>query len=317
MTPLVVGAVAAVVAALSLAVLRPLLVRQALDLPNVRSSHSVPVPRGGGLGVVAGALGGAVTAYALEAEPSAVVLVVLVVMAVVGLVEDLRGVPIALRLLAQVGVAVVVVTSLDGLGPVWVLPVLVVALAGWCNGFNFMDGINGISGFTALVVLGWYAGLASGFPGDAAVVTAVLLAGAVLGFLPWNLPRARLFLGDSGSYALGMALPTLGLVLRSDGATWLAVVAPLLVYGADVGWTLVDRIRRGETWHEAHRDHVYQAVSLRLGHAPTALLVAGFTATSCLLCAWLEDAPVALVGAWVVLLAVYLSLPKAFARSAA
>ena len=163
------------------------------------------------------------------------------------------------------------------------------------------------TGLTALVALGWYAVLGADLDAQAVTVTAALLAGGVAAFLPWNLPRARLFLGDTGSYALGMALPALGLVLYGAGASWWEVLAPLVVYGADVAWTLADRIRRREPWHQAHRDHVYQAVSLRLGHPATALLVAATSTVACLLCRLLDETPVALVIAWAVLLGAYLA----------
>lgn len=309
MTLLLVGAVATVTTGVVLAVLRPVLARRALDVPSARSSHARPRPRAGGLGVVTGALAAVAAAYALGEGAVSVVLAALVAMAFVGLVEDLRGLPVMVRLVAQalVAVAVVAVLRQDGLGPMLLLPVVVVALVGYCNAFNFMDGIDGISGFTALVVCGWYAVVGQQLGADPAVLTCVVLAGSMVGFLPWNVPAARLFLGDTGSYALGMALPVLGLHLRTEGATWPAILAPLIVYLADVAWTLVSRVRRGERWHEAHREHIYQRVSLRLGHLSTAALVAGFAAVPCAIWWLLEPSLVATVVCWAVLLAAYLS----------
>ena len=308
---LLVAVTAAVTTSLSLAIVHPLLARRALDIPTERSSHTTPIPRGGGLGVVVGALIAAGVAKVMGNEPIGIVLAALAVMAVVGLVEDLHGVPISVRLGVQalVSLSVVALLGPTELTSFLLLPVVVTSLVGYCNAFNFMDGIDGISAFTVLIVAAWYAGVAHSIDASSTTVTCALLAGAVLGFVPWNLPRARLFLGDTGSYALGMAIPVLGLGLRAEGAAWPAVLAPLLVYVADVAWTLLRRLRRRQPWHQAHREHVYQRLAAKLGHLSTAVIVAAFTASCCAV--WFIVSPHLFAAAmcWLGLVTVYLSQP--------
>jgi UDP-GlcNAc:undecaprenyl-phosphate GlcNAc-1-phosphate transferase len=157
-------------------------------------------------------------------------------------------------------VAVLLVSDLAG--PATVLIVLVVLIAVWITGFvnvfNFMDGVNGISGAHALIAGVVYAGLGwwrhDGFlvPAGAAVAVSALV------FLPWNAGQARVFLGDAGSYALGAALAMLAAYAVLHGIPVEAALGPLVLYLADTTWTLQRRIRAGERWLEPHRTHVYQ-----------------------------------------------------------
>jgi len=143
-----------------------------------------------------------------------------------------------------------------------VLVLLVAACAAWITGFvnafNFMDGVNGISGAHALIAgmvyafLGWWQHDGFLVPAGAAV------AASALAFLPWNAGRARVFLGDAGSYALGAALAMLAAYAVLQGIPVEAALGPLVLYIADTAWTLQRRIRAGERWLEPHRTHVYQ-----------------------------------------------------------
>jgi UDP-GlcNAc:undecaprenyl-phosphate/decaprenyl-phosphate GlcNAc-1-phosphate transferase len=136
-------------------------------------------------------------------------------------------------------------------------------LAGYTNAFNFMDGINGISGVQAGVTgigMAVVAGLAGGDWGHPAVLGALIVAGAGIGFLPHNFPRARMFMGDVSSAPLGFLLAGLVWWAASDLGWWL--LAPLALlhanYVFDTGITLVRRVLRRESWHSAHREHFYQ-----------------------------------------------------------
>jgi UDP-N-acetylmuramyl pentapeptide phosphotransferase/UDP-N-acetylglucosamine-1-phosphate transferase len=126
------------------------------------------------------------------------------------------------------------------------------------NAFNFMDGVNGISAAHALIAGVVYAGLGwwrhDGFMIPAGAAVAV----GALAFLPWNAGRARVFLGDAGSYALGAALATLAAYAVLHGIPAEAALGPLVLYLADTAWTLQRRIRAGERWLEPHRSHIYQ-----------------------------------------------------------
>ena len=255
------AACGAVVAAAE-AVTVPLLRRAAIiDVPGRRSSHTIPTPRGGGIPVAAGLL----VAAALIGGANAVVFgFAVAAFGLLGFAEDLRELPPGRRLIWQAaGGAVVAIVLVSGLAAPTVTVVLLAVLGtawitGFVNAFNFMDGVNGISGAHALIAGVVYAGLGwwrhDGFmiPAGAAV------AAGALAFLPWNAGRARVFLGDVGSYTLGAALATLAAYAVLAGIPVEAVLGPFVLYLADTAWTLQRRIRAGERWLEAHRTHVYQ-----------------------------------------------------------
>jgi UDP-N-acetylmuramyl pentapeptide phosphotransferase/UDP-N-acetylglucosamine-1-phosphate transferase len=256
----------------------PLLRRRALlDIPNERSSHAVPTPRGAGLAVV-GAVLCVWIGLALAGRAPPWVGVAALGAAVVGAVswlDDLRGVPPIMRLLAQaaavaVGLAVLPVGGVlrDRLGPVPAIAVAGLAWLWFVNLFNFMDGIDGLAGGEALAIgvgLALYAGIGAGLdPGLAALAAAV--AGAAAGFLVWNWPPARIFLGDVGSAPLGYLLGFLLLDLTLRGPWKIALILPLY-FLADASLTLARRLVRGERIWLAHREHFYQrAVQKGLGH---------------------------------------------------
>jgi UDP-GlcNAc:undecaprenyl-phosphate GlcNAc-1-phosphate transferase len=318
------GAFVLVAEPLTIAVLRRMAV---LDVPGLRSSHAVPTPRGGGtpiaVGVVAAALIAPVGGYARLALAGAVAF-----FGLLGLVDDLRGLPARTRLALQAaGAAAVAGLLLSGLRPAGLGgPVAAVAaavavaawLVGFVNAFNFMDGVNGISGAHAVIGGVAYACLA-GWRRDGFGVTAGLaLACGAAAFLPWNAGRARVFLGDVGSYAIGAALAVLAARLVLLGVPAEAVAGPVALYLADVAWTLQRRIRNGERWLEAHRTHVYQRwCDAGWSHQEVTLMTSALTVLLCLLgIAGLRGGAdrvitdVAGLGA----LAVYLASPDLFAR---
>ena len=255
------------------------------DLPNQRSSHATPTPRGGGLAIVpllllawAGA-GQLLMPWSsnLWAVPAGAV-----VLALVSLVDDLKGLPMTFRLVIQTGAVSLGLLALQDSGPVfqgWLPPVLdrFLAALAWLwfiNLFNFMDGIDGLAGVEA-VSIGAGLGLAAWILGLPWLMIALpwLLAAAVGGFLPWNWAPAKIFLGEVGSVPLGYLLGWVLLLFASQGLWVPALVLPLY-FLADASLTLVRRaLRHSRPW-EAHREHVYQrAVQGGCSHAQVVRLV--------------------------------------------
>ncbi len=239
----------------------PLLRRAAIDVPGDRSSHTVPTPRGGGAPVAAGLL----LAAALVGGATATAFAIAIAgFGLIGLGDDLRGLPVGGRLAMQTAASAAAGALLVGhlAMPTAVLVGLAVSIAAWVigfvNAFNFMDGVNGISGAHAFVGGIVYACLGRWRPDEFLGPAGVAVAVGALAFLPWNFGRARVFLGDVGSYALGAALAVLAAYAVLGGIPAEAALGPLALYIADTAWTLQRRIRAGERWLEAHRTHVYQ-----------------------------------------------------------
>jgi Fuc2NAc and GlcNAc transferase len=261
-----------------------------LDRPNPRSSHLTAVPRGGGVGIALaalGALGFAGSGLGGRATP---VLAGAVALAVVGLCDDRFTLPAGVRVAAQLAVTLAVVLSLGGLERLplpppldWPLGALGTPLAAlWVvavvNFFNFLDGIDGLATLQA-VVTGSGIAIAAWDPSLALVAGA--LAGAAAGFLPFNWARASVFLGDVGSYFLGFTLAALPLAAVPEwrSSAVLFVALSLWLFLADATWTLTRRSLRGARVHEAHREHLYQQLAQRFGHARVTLSIGIASAT--------------------------------------
>ncbi|TQL48631.1 UDP-N-acetylmuramyl pentapeptide phosphotransferase/UDP-N-acetylglucosamine-1-phosphate transferase [Homoserinimonas aerilata] len=267
--------------------LRPLLRRVGvMDVPNGRSSHTTPTLRGAGLAALlalAVTFGVVLLLVDPRVESGAILLVLLVSLAagVLGLCEDVWGVPVAIRAAIQLALGLggaLAAASLFGLDWWWVA-LFAVGIAGYINVANFMDGINGISGLHGGVVGGALA-VAGAFTGEVwLAVAGVVIAAAFVGFLPWNFVRSGMFLGDVGSYLLGASIAITMTVAFARGVPLLALVAPISIYLVDAGVTLLRRVLRGEKWYEAHRSHVYQQLTGGgRPHAPVAIVVAVFSA---------------------------------------
>jgi UDP-N-acetylmuramyl pentapeptide phosphotransferase/UDP-N-acetylglucosamine-1-phosphate transferase len=271
--PLIAG-VAGFASAGLIVALGPLLQRYALALPNARSSHRIPTPQGGGIAVAAATLvATALAAVVVGSEPGVrlpLVLGAFVFIAVVGAVDDMRGLPVAPRFLLQ---ALAVGAVIAALPPEWrvlaPLPwwaeraLLLVAGLWFVNLVNFMDGIDWMTvAETIPLTLGLVlVGIAGALP-PAAIVVALALGGATAGFAPFNRPVARLFLGDVGSLPIGLMLCWLLLLLAARGHVAAALLLPLY-YLADATITLARRIVQGEAVWQAHRSHFYQRATER------------------------------------------------------
>lgn len=243
--------------------------RVALDRPNERSLHERPVPRTGGLAIAAGVA----VACALAPPGFAALLAIAGGLLLASFVDDVNGLPAALRLAMHLAAAAVFVAlALPGTGLV-AFPVLVLALAWSANLYNFMDGADGLAGGMALIGFGAYA-IAAATAGLAPLaLLAAAIAASAAGFLAFNWHPARLFMGDAGSVPLGFLAGALGLQGWHAGA-W-PLWFPLLVFAPfalDATLTLARRLARGERVWQAHREHYYQRlVRLGFGHRGAAL----------------------------------------------
>lgn len=252
--------------------------RDLLDHPGARRSHHVATPRGGGVAIVL-ALLVATVAMALRdpahAVPMAAFVAGLLMVAGVGWVDDHRPLSPWVRLAVHVLAAAVFAAAIQhGFGNAWVSLLAFVAVLVLTNVWNFMDGINGIAATQAVLV---GAALALALAGSWMFV-AMALAAACVGFLPFNFPRARIFMGDVGSGAIGFAiaaLVALAAVRQGVGAGWLLL--PLSAFLVDAGLTLSRRMLRGEHWWTPHTQHAYQVWARRSGHVVVTLAYVAWT----------------------------------------
>ena len=261
-----------------------------LDQPNERSSHVVPTPRGGGLAIGVSFMVLVLAAAMLGQLPLQLLWVLLgsaVPVAVVGLLDDHGHVQARWRFLAHTAAAMWTLWVLGGIPPVpifghsidlgWFGLALCTAYLVWMvNLCNFMDGIDGIASIEAITVslgggLAWW--LATGTP-DWWVPVA--FAACVAGFLVWNYPPARIFMGDVGSGFVGMVLAVFSLWTAQQATAvfwcWFILLGCFMV---DATTTLVRRVRRGEKFHEAHRSHAFQYASRRHGSHQAVSLAVG------------------------------------------
>lgn len=241
--------------------------RQLLDQPGERRSHAVATPRGGGIAIVASQLLACLCIGVLSpgaAPPLAVFSAGLLLVAGIGWWDDHRPLP-ALPRLAVHALAGMLLGGLVwyGTGDLLLGGFSALLAIGLVNVWNFMDGIDGLAATQALLAALAYALV---LPAPVAVLALVLAAG-VAGFIPFNFPRARIFMGDVGSGALGYLLAALvALGLASHSAPRAVLLIPLAAFLVDAGLTLAGRILRGERWMEAHTQHLYQRW-VKAGHS--------------------------------------------------
>jgi len=260
-----------------------------IDTPNERSSHTTPTPRSGGIAIVATFFAGLLALWLIGDDPlfaqssfwafcaSAFLI------AVVSIVDDLSGMSFRAKLALQIACAVAVMALgvvVDRIGlpmlGVWDLgwlayPLTLVWIVGLTNAFNFMDGIDGISGGTAAVAAGFFAAITFAEGSGFLYLVSIVIVGASLGFLMWNWQPAKIFMGDSGSQFLGFVLAVLAVLAgRFDASHVSFYVMPLLFfhYIWDTAYTFARRLRAGESVTQAHRSHLYQLMNrLGLSHA--------------------------------------------------
>lgn len=249
-----------------------------IDIPETRSSHSSPTPRGGGLAIVISYI---LCSLLVISNTSALFspywyLSALLLTAFIGFWDDLRGVPVRWRLPVHFAAALLLAVPFHGnsdILPFWgtgsgrlfATLVIVISLVWLLNLYNFMDGIDGIAAVeTISVSIGGAAILLFAGQGQLAVLLLFLAAGSG-GFLLWNWPPAKIFMGDVGSGFLGLALGGIALYSMS-GSNRLTVWPWLILLGVfviDATYTLARRISGGERWYIAHRSHAYQHAAAR------------------------------------------------------
>lgn len=242
--------------------------RRMLDQPGERRSHHVATPRGGGIAIVVPvAFALAWLAWVLPPQRLLIGSIGfgLLLVAAVGWRDDHRPLSAWWRLLAHIlaGIAVGAIAWRQG------MPALdalfgAVAIVVLINFWNFMDGIDALAASQALLVATVVA-LVAGEP--LVFWIGLALTAACLGFLPFNWPRARIFLGDVGSGALGYLLGVLWLLsAQTMVSRWFLLSLPLSVFAVDAGLTLLSRMLAGERWWAAHTNHLYQRMARREGH---------------------------------------------------
>ncbi|MGE7416099.1 glycosyl transferase [Methylobacterium tarhaniae] len=263
LSPLVAIPLAAALSAGLIVALRPLLQRYALARPNARSSHRVPTPQGGGIAVVAAALAVLFGLGGGLGSDIAALAVGTLALALVGAVDDIRPLPVRVRLPLQAASVALVLTAAGGQLvpelPLWFERGLAILAGLWfVNLVNFMDGIDWMTVAEMVPLLGALLafGLAGSLPAPATLVAGALLGG-LLGFAPFNRPVAKLFLGDVGSLPIGLLVAWLLYRLAGEGGLTAAVLLPLY-YIADATLTLGRRALAGEAVWQAHRSHFYQ-----------------------------------------------------------
>lgn len=284
MIALAIAIVTGLFVALALKPLIAWLKRRAVwDIPNERSSHSEVTPRGGGIAVSGGILLGLAAWFSMVPDVDGSLLMLgMAVLAIVSWLDDRRGgLPVGLRFGIQILAVGLVIALLPaersmtaGFVPLWLERiVLFLAWLWFTNLFNFMDGINGITG-VEMATVGIGLALLAVDP-DLVGAPGLIAAAAGLGFLPWNWGRAKVFLGDAGSVPAGYLLGGLLVLLALQGAWAAALILPMY-YWMDATITLLRRSWRGEKIWQAHRSHFYQQGARRLGsHAAVSLRIAG------------------------------------------
>lgn len=281
-------------AVLSAVVVRLMIAVRVMDRPNPRKAHATPTPKGGGVGVVVAFLVGVgvlyqYAAFARLADPYFLgVIEASVAIAVVAFLDDLKDWNFSVKLIAQVLAALVAVASgiyvhdyrvpYVGTLPIgWLGPPLTVAWIVFAtNAMNFIDGLDGLAGGAALIAAVGLCFIAADHDGWFAYAASLMLAAGLIGFLPFNFPRARIFLGDVGSQFCGFILAVLGVVAsRFEGVALSFLLVPMLLSGVlfDVAFTLVRRTLARERLTLPHRGHLYQVAQRSGVPVPVVALV--------------------------------------------
>ncbi len=322
---LVLGSVA-LVALIGTWLVRSYALRHAvLDIPNERSSHDAPTPRGGGMAILAALLAGLVAARALDwIEPALTDALIAggLLIGGIGFLDDHHRLPAWLRAAVHLLAAVVALTLLGGLPHLdlgtttlelgalgWLLGALGIAWS--INLYNFMDGIDGIAASEAVIAGGAGAMLALMSGNSSVAFATALLAASSAGFLVWNWAPAKIFMGDVGSGLLGYGLAVVAIAAENTNGPPLLIWLVLLgVFFVDATLTLLRRMVRREKWFVAHRSHAYQRlVQSGRSHAQVtgAVIVLNLLLAAAAYAAvhWPGHAPIIALGALAMLVGCY------------
>ena len=247
-----------------------------IDVPNNRSSHTIPTPRGGGLSIVVIFLIGISFVDVLSSDIRFALIGSGVLISSIGFWDDHSHILARWRLLAHFAASIWVVYWLGSISEIqffgvsyneiWVGAVVVFALVWLLNLFNFMDGIDGIAASEAIFIscggayFSWINGL------DNLSFISLLLAASTMGFLILNWPPAKLFMGDVGSGFLGLMLGIIAYINIIEGSEILGWLILFAIFLVDSGITLIRRLVNGDKWYEAHCSHAYQNAARKWGH---------------------------------------------------
>ena len=288
-------AIGLALAILSAIVVRAMMALRVMDTPEARKAHDRPTPKGGGVGIVAAFLVGLLLLYRfaefarLADEYFIGVIAAAFAIAVVAFLDDLYDWSFVPKLAVQTAAALVAVGtgiyvhdySIPYVGSVYIgwigVPITLAWLLFTTNAVNFIDGLDGLAAGVTLIACVFLAWFSASYDGWFCYATSGLLAAGLLGFLPFNFPRARIFMGDVGSQFCGFMIAVLGVVAsRFDGVALSFLLVPMLLSGVlfDVGFTLARRCIAGERLTRPHRGHLYQvaqrtgvpAVTVTLAH---------------------------------------------------
>jgi len=276
--------------------------RRLIDEPGERRSHVVATPRGGGIAIVAALLLALLALAAWHPAQRGLLLsgaLGLLLVAAVGWFDDHRPLSAALRLSVHAVAAVALALAVherDG-GPLAAGLVFLLALI-LVNVWNFMDGIDGLAASQAILVA---VGYALSIDDPVAVLLAFALMAATCGFLPFNFPKARIFLGDVGSGSLGFGLAVILAIAVSarrepPSLVQFALLLPLSAFLIDASLTLAKRIVKGDRWWTAHVEHAYQRWAARIrGHVVVTTAYATWTVLGVGLMIWVQSGSGALI----------------------
>ncbi len=272
MTAMIILGIAAILSGIGVGYIRKIAVAQSIiDIPNERSSHTIPIPRGGGLSIAVVVLVGTFLLGILNAVPWNIVLALLAggLVAWIGYIDDRGGVSPLNRAIIHTIAASLGLALLGGMPPLdlgfailnlgWLGHLIgIIGIVWMINLYNFMDGIDGLAGTEAAFVFGSGGLLLASAGNSSFVLVCALFVGACLGFLRWNWPPAKIFMGDVASGFLGYSIGIIAIASARTGYPpwiWLMLIS---VFVVDATITLLRRISRGEKWYLPHRSHAYQ-----------------------------------------------------------
>lgn len=268
-----------ILSAVSLGIIRRIVLAQRMiDIPNERSSHKVPTPRGGGLGIVMTVFIGVALLRFMNVIDNSLALALFIggIVALIGYIDDRKGLSPLVRAFVHLASASLGLLFVGGMPPLdfgftiiewgWIGNIVAVVGIVWMiNLYNFMDGIDGLAGSEAVIVFG-IAGLLLSVAGLAGLsLVCTMFAGASLGFLFWNWPPAKIFMGDVGSGFLGYSIAIVAIASGKQGfSLWIWLIL-LVVFVVDATVTLLRRALHGEKWYQPHRSHAYQHLTQNWG----------------------------------------------------
>jgi Fuc2NAc and GlcNAc transferase len=233
-----------------------------LDKPNLRSSHDTVTPKGGGIGVLAAFF---VCSLSLSIPKSFWISATF--LSLFSLWGDRSEIRPKVRLLFQFAAGTLLLIGIlmekqNGLASYALMPLLAIFVVGTANFYNFMDGINGIAGITGIIGFGLIAFYASNFGNNSSLSTlAICMSLSCIGFLPFNVPKAKVFMGDVGSILLGFVFSGLVVYLSENVLDFICLISFLFPFYADELITMVVRLKNKENLTRAHRRHLYQILA--------------------------------------------------------